>query len=367
MNKTRGRSLLFTLAFLLSPYMWAQDLPMLHYSKEDGLPSNTIYGVYRDSNGFMWIGTDKGIARYNGLKFETLTTFDGVPDNEIFFFQEDYQRRLWIATYNGELCYYQNGIFHTAANTPLLRLPFKTSFTRNIMLEADSSITIVFFDKSRFLNIKDNRCKVYELKKTFNKDELEKIVYLKKTERNQYALYMIDSIAYIDSNCNRIKLSSGVNYESFRYVFSQGQKYLIKDRQVFDDNFKPIKNGNSTLPENTHIYTAYRDSGNLFVATNNGLYINGKLHLLEGNKISYVSQDLPGNYWLTTLNNGFFILANNLEERTFTNAYNGEAEYSYADEKNVFFTNNHNNVYQIKGDRAKCVFDLRAPLKTKRT
>ena len=50
----------------------AQDFPILHYGVEDGLPSNTIYDLYRDSKGFLWIATDKGEARYNGLKFEAL-------------------------------------------------------------------------------------------------------------------------------------------------------------------------------------------------------------------------------------------------------------------------------------------------------
>ena len=84
---------------------------MLHYTVDEGLPSNTIYDIYRDSKGFLWFATDKGVANYNGLRFETFTTSDGLPDNEIFLFKEDYEGRLWLSTYNGELCYYKDGIF----------------------------------------------------------------------------------------------------------------------------------------------------------------------------------------------------------------------------------------------------------------
>src|SRR5437016_2824434 len=79
---------------------YCQDFPVQHFTIEDGLPSNNVYYIYKDSKGYLWIATDKGIARYNGIKFETFTTFNGLPDNEVFFFKEDYQGRLWLGTYN---------------------------------------------------------------------------------------------------------------------------------------------------------------------------------------------------------------------------------------------------------------------------
>ena len=47
---------------------------------KNDLPSNTIYRLYYDSKGFLWIGTDKGIVKYNGLEFERFTTSDGLAD-----------------------------------------------------------------------------------------------------------------------------------------------------------------------------------------------------------------------------------------------------------------------------------------------
>src|SRR2546430_2547170 len=104
---------------LLSAYSsLCQEYPMLHCTVEDGLPSNNIYEAFKDSRGYLWFATDKGIAVYNGVKFEKFTTYSGLPDNEIFFFKEDISGRLWMSTFNGELCYYKNGDIHTAANTP---------------------------------------------------------------------------------------------------------------------------------------------------------------------------------------------------------------------------------------------------------
>ncbi|KAK6020374.1 Two component regulator propeller [Ostertagia ostertagi] len=87
----------------------AQTAPMIHYTMEDGLPSNNVYNVYRDTKGYLWFGTDKGVARYNGISFQTYTMADGLPDNEVYMIKEDKQQRLWMILSNGKLCYYRNG------------------------------------------------------------------------------------------------------------------------------------------------------------------------------------------------------------------------------------------------------------------
>src|SRR5580704_7885457 len=101
----------FFTCILLFPSFWglAKDYPMLHFTKDDGLPSNCVYQAYRDSKGYLWFATDKGVARYNGLKFEKFTTLDGLADNQVFFFQEDNEGRLWMGSWNGKLCFYKDG------------------------------------------------------------------------------------------------------------------------------------------------------------------------------------------------------------------------------------------------------------------
>ena len=89
---------LFSLLFASPAIVVCRNFPIQHFTTENGLPSNMIYGLYRDSKGFLWIGTDKGVVRYNGIEFERFTTDDGLPDNEIFFFHEDFEGRLWLGT-----------------------------------------------------------------------------------------------------------------------------------------------------------------------------------------------------------------------------------------------------------------------------
>ncbi len=82
-----------------------------NYSVSDGLPSAETYAVFHDSKGYIWIGTDKGIAQYDGHQFNVYTTNDGLTDNTVLQFHQDSKDRLWMITYNRKLCYLDAGDF----------------------------------------------------------------------------------------------------------------------------------------------------------------------------------------------------------------------------------------------------------------
>lgn len=43
-----------------------------HYDSEAGLPLDTIYALGQDENGFLWVGTEDGLARFDGRSFERI-------------------------------------------------------------------------------------------------------------------------------------------------------------------------------------------------------------------------------------------------------------------------------------------------------
>jgi ligand-binding sensor domain-containing protein len=79
---------------------------------ENGLPQNTVQAIIQTSDGYLWIGTQEGLARFDGLTF---TVFDkentpAFKSNDIRFLHEDKQSRLWISTSYGLVCRH-NGEF----------------------------------------------------------------------------------------------------------------------------------------------------------------------------------------------------------------------------------------------------------------
>ena len=94
------------LFFYAAPTVQAQE-PFFHnYSVSDGLPSNEIYDIFRDSKGFLWFATDAGTSCYDGYHFTNYTSRDGLPDNAIFGFYEDSRGRIWFRSYSGLLSYF---------------------------------------------------------------------------------------------------------------------------------------------------------------------------------------------------------------------------------------------------------------------
>ena len=61
------------------------------------LPSNSITYLAAGRDGTLWIGTPVGLARYHDGEFTIFTVKDGLPDNAIKLFFEDHNGSLWVA------------------------------------------------------------------------------------------------------------------------------------------------------------------------------------------------------------------------------------------------------------------------------
>ncbi|MCU0324591.1 MAG: histidine kinase [Spirosomaceae bacterium] len=95
--------LFFSCYFVFSK---AQTPHLRRYTVDDGLPSSHIYRTFQDSEGYIWVCTDKGLARFDGYRFEKFTTKEGLPYNDIWGIAEDSQKRLWFTSYAHTILYY---------------------------------------------------------------------------------------------------------------------------------------------------------------------------------------------------------------------------------------------------------------------
>ncbi len=114
--------LLFLLFFLCAVLPGHAQSPFSkNYQINEGLPSNYIYSVFQDSNGYIWVSSDVGVSRFDGQSFVHYNTSHGLPDNEVFSMCEDKAGRIWFATLNGKPGFYLDGTIHNGSNDDLLK------------------------------------------------------------------------------------------------------------------------------------------------------------------------------------------------------------------------------------------------------
>jgi len=75
------------------------------YDGTDGLPPGHYFCLLQDRQGYLWLGAEKGLCRYDGVRFITYTTKDGLPANCVTSICEDSQGCLWVGTDGGVSCY----------------------------------------------------------------------------------------------------------------------------------------------------------------------------------------------------------------------------------------------------------------------
>jgi ligand-binding sensor domain-containing protein/signal transduction histidine kinase len=80
-----------------------EQLPIKIYTTSDGLVSNRISRIVRDSRGYMWFCTEDGLSRFDGYAFTNYTVQQGLPTNWVDDFLETRGGTFLVGTNSG-LC-----------------------------------------------------------------------------------------------------------------------------------------------------------------------------------------------------------------------------------------------------------------------
>ncbi len=98
---------LFSCLLLLLPFVgMAQKYAFLSYSTEEGLPQTQVTSICQDGDGYLWVGTLGGLAKFNGQEFKSFSPNDGILNNRIqtLYFDDGI---LWIG-HDGGISFKEN-------------------------------------------------------------------------------------------------------------------------------------------------------------------------------------------------------------------------------------------------------------------
>ncbi len=101
-----------------------------HFTEAEGLVNNTVWALAPDREGNLWVGTYRGgLDRFGGETFVRYTTADGLGDNVVRAVMEDGDGHLWFGTYKGGAVQLDGRTLH-----PLKRLTTGDGLVDNFVL-----------------------------------------------------------------------------------------------------------------------------------------------------------------------------------------------------------------------------------------
>ncbi len=279
------------------------------YSEMAGLVNNSCKNVYRDSRGFLWVGTYKGLSRFDGKQFVNYGIEDGLPGAAITQISEDTLGFIYIATPTGIARYtgYNKGnstCFHTYEQVNTGRLNSLIAGMRAI-----DSTTIIFqkTDGAVMLLKKDKLLQLSE-KKPGHAPQLLK-------DRHRYYGYVWDTLRVFDNNFKNVE---NLYFPNSAYSTASndnaGNLHLyhkgIKHRLAIDGN-----GYTSTVPDSITAFVSIDSLDKMFYFKTGSVFFydkNESTKILDLKNLSLVFSGLQrcdNNTWIITNNGGLFKIA----------------------------------------------------------
>ena len=100
------------LLLLLAGALAGQRYSFKEYGQDQGLTNLDVYCLMQDRTGFLWVGTEDGLFRYDGRQFRAYTKAQGLPSAQIEALHETADGEIWVGTTQG-LARLQGDVFET--------------------------------------------------------------------------------------------------------------------------------------------------------------------------------------------------------------------------------------------------------------
>src|SRR5436309_7677431 len=99
-------------ALALDPTRLISQYKLDFWQREQGLPQNFVRAMAQSRDGYLWLGTEEGLIRFDGVRFATFNNRNTpeIKHNLVLALCVDRSGRLWIGTSDG-LNLYQDGRF----------------------------------------------------------------------------------------------------------------------------------------------------------------------------------------------------------------------------------------------------------------
>lgn len=308
------------------------DIMFRHLSTSEGLSNNNVRCILRDDRGFLWVGTESGLNKYDGYTFRHYyRTNSQLPDDAITDLFEGPDGNVWVSIGSVYSIYnYQTGEFENNYKQKLDSLGIPGKNILRVGHTTNGNECWAYDHTSLYLrNMTDGSVKTLPLARA------DKISSIAVGTRYIYIMYTDATLQSIDRRDNR---NESIDIpDAYRPQFRERDAFIYSDNSenlwaytlrssllLHRDNttrqWENISLGNDPGIQYNRVQRVLDlGQGNVWIlTTHRGLFIYNKLskhftnlvhdpfqpHTLASNNLNTICQDADGNVWIGNYKHG---------------------------------------------------------------
>jgi sensor histidine kinase YesM len=318
-------------------------------TNQNGLPSNTVYSILQDTKGYIWLGHDKGLSRYDGASFKdyAATEQQGKSVSNLMQLGDN----IWCQDFSGNFYYTKN-------DELIKELRFKST---------GSYAAAGILNKQVLASVN------FDSVKSFNIATKARVAIASPANTLQAVFHDKQETYFFANNClqkfNGSKVTVEQTFSSplprftflvkvdgVFYAFNRSKNPLVY--KIFTNQLTPVLN----LKPDLLIQGVNVIEDEIWVSTSTGAYcFNKAMQLKYGGKcffgefsVTNVLKDRESSYWFGTLNRGLIVVPdiNSIllkyggESITALSNYNGEEVLAGTSSNLIFSLNGKTNAIQ---------------------
>lgn len=318
--------ILLILSSMFCCHVLGQEKNYKAFTVRDGLPSNYVYRALEGNDGYLWVATDAGIARYDGKSFQVFTTDNGLPDNEVLSIAKEKNGRIWVNCFKQKPAYFDaiQNRFINAKENPLLNqiiegtsemnffplknggMMFSNENSVSIIKEINGKQVIEFNKKGKTFIQEDNNSNQFlhgfgplTIKSKFNQIKLFVEKKGKITDSSNLLFY------YFNERVTRSVHEGNLYY----FMYQRNKLYRVTN---FQANPLKFRIDSVMIPENYNNYQ-FTPSSISLLGNSGKIYVFNKQTLklttiFNGDYIpNSIYDDKYGNHWVSTIDKGLLL------------------------------------------------------------
>jgi ligand-binding sensor domain-containing protein/serine phosphatase RsbU (regulator of sigma subunit) len=352
---------------LFSAVLNGQTYSFKNYGAENNIPNGFVYTINQSGDGYLWVGTGSGIARFDGFRFYNVSFPDSSNGRYPSVCLKDKKGRLWFGCNDGSVFY--------SKNNSLIAVPLLNSKSVSDLIEGPDGHIYVIPQGRAIFDI--DPAKPAEIRRyALSSDP---VMFSASFSQNGDLLLGTQGAVLVCSLRNDSavvkNVVEGFDFSAVTAIHrtSDSTRFILgtDDNGLFQINLS--SNGNSltrlqNYPQLTslNVQSIYEDSENNFWISTFG---SGVIQLqfsdnfekialvhsyntesgLTGNDVKSVFQDMEGNYWMGLYGEGISILS--------SYAFSYYTPGKNTQENNIIFIGRENDLFLLGTPAGFHLFD----------